>query len=156
IGPATEHSLFEAWYRVLDEGFRVFDRSIASLQFFVEEYLPRLTRTLFCEGASGLLATVGEIRSGIEAEQARIDQQHSLDASDAFEQNAAACFEEIQRLEATHEELEEDLHVWVGEALHFRRDPDFYRTERTILYGPDTDRWARCARWCPPTGCSSA
>ena len=141
IGPATEDSLFEAWYRVLDEGFRVFDRSIASLQFFVEEHLPRLTRTLFREGAPGLLALVPEICSGIAKEQERIDEQDALDAIDAYEQNAAACFEDIQRLEAAHEDLEEDLHVWVGEALHFRRDPDFYRSERTTLYGPDMDRW---------------
>src|SRR5262249_35723571 len=28
MGPACEHSLYEAWYRVLDEGFRVFAASI--------------------------------------------------------------------------------------------------------------------------------
>ncbi len=141
IGPPVDHSLFEAWYRVLDEGFHVFDRSIASLQFFVEEQLPRLTSTLFYEGSTGLCMRVPDIRNGIVNEQARIDEQDALDAIDAFEQNAAACYEDIEQLEAAHAELEEDFHAWVGEALHFRRDPDFYRSERTTLYGPDIDRW---------------
>lgn len=141
IGPAVEHSLFEAWYRVLDEGFQVFDRSIASLQFFIEDRLPHLTGTLFREGAPGLCARLIGIRDGIEEEQLRIDEQDALDAIDVFEQNAAACFEDIQRLEATHEQMEEDFHAWVGEALHFRRDPDFYRVERTTLYRPEIDRW---------------
>ncbi len=141
IGPSVEHSLFEAWYRVLDEGFRVFDRSIASLQFFIEEQLPRLTDTLFREGATGLCSRLADIRAGCDQEQERIDEQDALDAIDAFEQNAAACYEDIQHLENAHADLEEAAHAWVGEALHFRRDPDFYRSERTTLYGPDTDRW---------------
>lgn len=141
IGPPADHSLFEAWYRVLNEGFRVFDRSIAGLQFLVDEQLPRLTDTLFREGAPGLCEQLTAIRDGITEEQVRIDEQDALDAIDAFEQNAVTCFEELERLEASHQQLEEDFHAWVGDALHFRRDRDFYRSEHTILYGPDSDRW---------------
>ena len=55
VGPACEHSLFEAWYRVLNEGFRVFDTSIANLPFYVDAVLPRLAQALFTNGAQGLL-----------------------------------------------------------------------------------------------------
>jgi ATP-dependent helicase HepA len=141
IGPPVEHSLFQAWYRVLDEGFQLFDRSIASLQFFIDEQLPRLMTTLFREGAAGLCAQLADIRRGCGEEQERIDEQDALDAIDAFEQNAAACYEDIQKLESAHADLEDATHGWIGEALHFLRDPDFYRGEGTTLYGMDTDRW---------------
>ena len=162
-GPATENSLFEAWYRVLDEGFRVFDRSIASLQFFVEEHLPRLTRTLFREGSlPGLCRATGprDPCTGIAEEQVRIDEQDALDAIDAFEQNAATCFEEIERLEASHEELEEDFHAWVGEATGTSAViPDFYRQRTDHRFtGSDIPTGGEPLRTAgtQPTGCSSA
>jgi ATP-dependent helicase HepA len=141
IGPECEGSLFAAWYAVLDEGFKVFDRSIASLQFFVDECLNRLLTKMFREGGTGLRADIPAVQAGCALEQERIDEQDALDAIDALEQNAVSCFETIQQLENSHADLEKDLHGWVGEALGFRRDKDFHRTERTTLYGPDFDRY---------------
>jgi ATP-dependent helicase HepA len=141
VGPECEHSLHEAWYRVLDEGFRVFDTSIASLQFFVESKMPELRAALFREGATGLRDAIPAILAGIAEEQERLNEQDALDTIDAFEQNAVASFEAIRELEATHATLEADMHGWVGEALRFDRDPDFYQTEKTVLYRPQFDRF---------------
>jgi ATP-dependent helicase HepA len=143
IGPACEQSILEAWYRVLNEGFRVFDTSIASLQFYVDAVLPTLTEALFTAGAQGLLEQLDAVRKGIAEEEERISEQDALDAIDASEQEAANCFQSIQELEASHKELEDDFHAWVGEALLFRRDPDFYRTEGLIYYTLVTDRWGQ-------------
>jgi ATP-dependent helicase HepA len=83
------------------------------------------------------------VRAGIAEEEERISEQDALDAIDASEQDAAHCFRSIQELEASHKQLEDDLHAWVGEALLFRRDPDFYRTEGLIHYTPVIDRWGQ-------------
>ncbi len=143
IGPACEHSIFEAWYRVLNEGFRVFDTSIASLQFYVDAVLPRLTDAVFTSGAQGLLEQLDAVRKGIAEEEERISEQDALDAIDASEQEAASCFQSIRELEGSYQELENDFHGWVGEALLFRRDPDFYRTEGLVHYTPAIDRWGQ-------------
>ena len=82
VGPECEHSLFEAWYQVLDQGFRVFDSSIASLQFFVDERLPELTRAMFRSGIRDSLEQIQAVRSGIGRGGDRIEEQDALDAID--------------------------------------------------------------------------
>jgi ATP-dependent helicase HepA len=152
VGPECPNSLFASWYRVLDEGFRVFDSCIASLQFFVDEQLGHLLQAAFQDGAQGLLARIPTTQEGIAREQERIAEQDALNAIDALGHNAVACFDAITRLDQTHPELEADTHGWVGEALLFVRDFDFYRQERVIHYQPDTDRRGEL-RTLVPTNC---
>lgn len=84
----------QAWLACLDEGLQVFNESIASLQYLVEEALSA-TATGWCEeGVDGLLRwkTVLSGSGGwVARERSRIDQQDLLDAmsdpqSDAFEE----------------------------------------------------------------------
>jgi ATP-dependent helicase HepA len=140
IGPERDGTLFAAWYSVLNDGFRVFDRSIASLQFYVDESLPELILTLFREGTDGVLARIPSVQRGCADEEARIAEQDALDTIDALDTDSAACFEAISELETAHAELEDDLHSWVGESLGFYRDHDFRRVEGTTLYKPNVDR----------------
>jgi len=140
IRPEQDGTLFAAWYSVLNDGFRVFDRSIASLQFYVDESLPELLLTMFREGADGVLARIPAVQQGCAAEEERIAEQDALDTIDALETGSAACFEAIGELEDAHAELEDDLHSWVGEALGFNRDHDFRRVEGTTLYKVNFDR----------------
>src|SRR5271157_874163 len=139
ICPEQNGTLFSAWYCVLNDGFRGFDRSIASLQFYVDESLPELLRTMFREGADGILSRIPAIQKGCGDEEERIAEQDALDAIDALETNSSACFEAINGLEEAHAELEDDLHAWVGEALGFIRDHDFRRVEGTTLYKANFD-----------------
>jgi ATP-dependent helicase HepA len=141
VGPVVEYSLFGAWYKLLDQGFRVFDRSIASLQFFVEEQLSSLNQVLFRQGASGLIANIQKIRAGITEEQQRLSEQDALDAVDAFEQSAVACFDSISTLENDYAGMESTVHGWVGDALLFDRDADIYYIKKLVHYRPDFDRY---------------
>ncbi len=139
IGPECNGSLFAAWYAVLDQGFGVFDRSIAGLQFYVEEAVAGLLGRAFRDGAEGLVASVATVRLGCDEERERVDEQDALDAIDAFDQDAVSCFASVETMEADYAAAEADMHAWVGEALMFRRDQDFYRQERTTLYAPDVN-----------------
>ena len=88
IGPQCQDSLYESWYRVLNDGFRVFDASIASLQFFVDENVPQLLAAMFKRGAQGLIDEVEAVREGVIRERERIGEQDALDAIDALDQDS--------------------------------------------------------------------
>ena len=71
-----------AWDTCLDQGFGVFHRSIASLQYLVEDVLQGLSRDLLIEGL-GTLDSLTERLGGsdglVEKELRRIDDQDALD-----------------------------------------------------------------------------
>ena len=143
VGPESTHSLFEAWYKVLDQGFQVFDRSIAGLQFFVEEHVPSLIRTLFRQGADGLLEQIPEIQKGIAEEQQRLLEQDALDAIDVTASHAMQTFASIGTVEAEHEEFQAALHGWINEALRFERDHEVNEQDQRIHYCPRFDHYGK-------------
>ncbi|MGF6116378.1 ATP-dependent helicase HepA [Janthinobacterium lividum] len=74
--------LQQAWFNGLEEGWGVFERSISSLQYLVEEELVRLKGFLFTSGAEALQELTARIAGpqGIaSAELKLIDQQDALD-----------------------------------------------------------------------------
>lgn len=148
LGPDCEHSLYQAWYRALDEGFGVFDGSIASLQFFADSRLPLLARVMLCEGAAGLVGQIDGLREGIRAEQERLNEQDALDTIDALDQSAADCFRDLEELERNHSAIERDFDSWVVDALKFRRDREASRAG-LVRYVPDIDKWRHCRTLVP-------
>lgn len=72
-----------AWITYLDSALRVFDRSVASLQYLIDETVRKTARALFTDGAEALedltRDSVGE-RGHIEREIKALDQQDALDA----------------------------------------------------------------------------
>lgn len=69
-----------AWTRILDEGFGVFDSSIASLQFAVETTMEDAWSVLFREGLEATDAIIGSVRSALETEVERVREQDALDS----------------------------------------------------------------------------
>ena len=72
-----------AWIDYLNSGLRVFDRSVASLQYLIEDTTRTLAGSLFAEGPEALndLTKEGAGEDGmIECEMRDIDQQDALDA----------------------------------------------------------------------------
>lgn len=148
LGPDCEHSLYRAWYRALDEGFGVFDGSIASLQFFADGSLPRLAWVMLTEGAGGLEGQISTLREGIRQEQDRLNEQDALDTIDALDQSAADCFRDLEELEKNHAGIERDFDGWVVDALKFRRDRVPGRAG-LVKYTPDIDKWRHCRTLVP-------
>jgi ATP-dependent helicase HepA len=75
-------SLQQAWFNDLEEGWGVFDRSISSLQYLVEDELVRLRERLFAGGAEALQELTARIAGPqglVAAELKLIDQQDALD-----------------------------------------------------------------------------
>ena len=81
LAPARDPaSLLGAWQRCLAAGFRVFDGSIASLQFAVDAVMPRVFDKLLDEGAAGLEAATSELPAMLDREREAIAEQDALDA----------------------------------------------------------------------------
>jgi ATP-dependent helicase HepA len=115
-------SMHEAWFQVLCDGLGVFYKSIAGLQFFVDERLHILQRILFRDGAIGLLDQIEQIQKDIEEEHIRINEQNTLDEIDALEKNAAIYFDGLSSIDAHYREMQHSLESWMCDALGFTKD----------------------------------
>ena len=73
-------SLLGSWQRCRAAGFRVFDSSIASLQFAVDAVMPRVLDHLLDEGAAGLDVATSELPAMLDLEREAIAEQDALDA----------------------------------------------------------------------------
>lgn len=142
IGPDAEGTLHESWFRMLKDGFGVFNQSIASLQFFVDERAPELAETLFRFGASGVMNLIDTVRSQIDEEKVKVGEQNALDEIDALDQDVTQYFHDLERYDSRAEEIQRETEGWVCHALNFRkltdpRDTIRYRPDENTLVPPD-------------------
>ena len=95
----TDDSAEQAWMACLTEGLQVFDSSIASLQYLVEETLRATVTDWSNEGVDGLLRWNTQLAgpTGWAArERRRIDQQ---DALDAMGDPQSVAFDELEAVD---------------------------------------------------------
>ena len=124
IAPVCEDDDTEmVWVQCLSEGLGVFNVSIASLQYLVEDTLKSAIQDWYNEGVSGLLRWKDQLAgpSGwASRERRRIDQQDSLDAMGDPQS------EEFEHLEDVDSEWREWQSAFEGFALNtllFRSHP---------------------------------
>lgn len=114
-------SLQMAWFRILDEGLGVFDRSISSLQYLVEDEIGALARSLVHEGAEGL-DSLRDRLAGPSGEVAR--ELRLIDQQDALDQLSPVPEEELDDLfdaDADWREIREAMTYWIEETLLFEK-----------------------------------
>ncbi len=112
------------WLDLLNRGWRVFDRSIASLHYVVEDEIKLLRRQLFTDGSSAfdtnLLRLDGE--KGVIAKELRaIHNQDALDALGPQNQETTALIEGIESYEKTADTFIQSLNLWLLDGLSFVR-----------------------------------
>lgn len=110
-----------AWGRCLDEGYGVFDQSIAGLQYLVQEESSRLAENLFREGFDAiteLTQILGGAEGKVALEQLKIEQQDTLDALAEPEEDR---FEEILDLDFEWKKGQQNIDRWLIDVLHFQR-----------------------------------
>ena len=123
-----------AWIDYLNSGLRVFDRSVASLQYLIEDTTRNLAASLFEEGPEALtdLTEKSTGQDGIvEREIRNIDQQDALDALGTPPED---ILEALAELDADWRALEASASTWIEQTLHFTR-----LTER--MEGPPDSQW---------------
>ncbi len=111
------------WLTCLSETIRVFDRSIAPLQYVLVEATGRIRSRLLEDGRSAIereVAAMQDPRTGLDAELRRIRAQESLDSVEADGLADAAFFATLAESDEVAEtEGEKALNSWVTETLHF-------------------------------------
>ncbi len=120
LGPFLEDSPQNAWYQVLKNGFDIFERSIASLQFYVDEKLQELETALFQSGAAGLLSMISPIQQQITAETLKISEQTALDEIDILDEETSQYFQDLDDYDASHVEIKQAVEGWMCDALGFK------------------------------------
>jgi ATP-dependent helicase HepA len=116
-----DNPLEGAWIAYLDSGLRVFNRSIASLQYLIEETTRGLGAALFTEGTDAITdlteASAGEAGS-IDREMQNIDQQDSLDALGI---PSSDMLDLLTDVDEDWEQIEQDASAWIEQTLQFVR-----------------------------------
>ncbi len=136
---SLDHSIHDAWFKVLDEGLRVFDGSIADLGYAVEAILPRLKSIAFELGPQGLLEQIETVKASVKAERVKIREQAELDETESFGRDDDAFFEALVAGDRDGLALRAGVDAWLYEAWSFRPDLNFERplwravtTEKTL------------------------
>ena len=121
VGPDIEDSLAEAWYRVLRDGFEIFERSIASLQMFVDQATPRLLEIIWLQGGGSIACPHARTESQIAEERERLAEQDILDEVESLEHEVTPWFKEFEDFDRQGELIQEDTESWTVEILHFKK-----------------------------------
>ena len=100
------------WLEVCRAGLRVFDESIADMQFALGEILRAARTAAFRDGAHGLREFAPQSRELMAAERSRLDEQYALDRLEMGEADGHILFEQLQEAERSDTALASGMTSW--------------------------------------------
>lgn len=119
-----DNPIERAWLEYLNVVLGVFDRSVASLQYVIDDITDDLKSKLFSEGPEAFLDLTkeGEGQNGtIEREIRAIDQQDALDSLGTPPENLLDALGDVDE---SWENIEQDAAAWIENSLLFERKPE--------------------------------
>lgn len=117
-------SLLDAWVNYLNGAWQVFDRSIAALQFVVDDNLKALKQRLLTDGGQAIRDEVGRLAGDqgiILAELKALRAQDELDAVEIIRSAERDVTTQILEWEEQAEEFQRSLEDWLVDRLQFVR-----------------------------------
>lgn len=130
----TDDQYTRAWLRYLDQGLRIFNRSVASLQYLIEEEMHGLASALLIEGVDSLNAltsrTGGE-QGTAERELRRIDDQDALDALTLRDEESQ--FDSLTDVDSDWRDITESVQQWMIDILQIEEETS--ATARSAPFG---------------------
>lgn len=113
------------WLTCLDQAVRIFNRSVAPLQYVLAEATARIRSRLVHDGWSAIedeTSRLNDEKTGLESELRRIHAQEAIDAIDINSDADAQFFEDLlAKDESVTVEGERTLNSWVTDRLQFGR-----------------------------------
>lgn len=112
-----------AWRECLTSEIGVFDESVASLQYVLEEHLSEIDVRTMVDGLEAFTHLRGALRddqSGLTAERDRIRHQEDLDALEA-NPDEEDLFLALEDFDLEHDALARDFDSWLVGRILFRR-----------------------------------
>ena len=132
LGPALDYdSVYDAWFKLLDKGLRIFSESVAAFQFYIEKKRPELLQLLFLQGPDGLVDDIPRIREELEEEIKAINRQDAIDAIRPQDAGVADYAQELRSYEEDSASIRRKMEPWLTHALNFQR-----RIDQGITYVP--------------------
>jgi ATP-dependent helicase HepA len=123
----SRHNDYElAWGKCLNEGFCVFNTSIAGLQYVVESQMQELTNNLFFEGIECLDLFTAKLKGDkekpgiVQRELKRIELQDSLDELTIPDEK---FLYDIEDVDEEWKKIEKTVDQWVNKCLMFEKIP---------------------------------
>lgn len=113
-----------AWIGYLETALQVFNRSVASLQYLIEQTVREIEPALFTDGAEAIvdLTAIGAGDKGSIAREIKsIDQQDALDALGA---PATDMVDELSEVDEDWQSLESDTAAWLEQTLQLGRSDE--------------------------------
>lgn len=114
--------LIQAWCSCLDSAFRVFDRSIASLQLLIEDQIKKLFSTILIEGETAILNITKELAGAdgqIEQELRKIALQDALDSLVDSSHDTDEMLERLAEVDGKWKEIRDASDSWIVNQLQF-------------------------------------
>jgi ATP-dependent helicase HepA len=113
-------SLIEAWYIFLNEGLKVFQNSISSLQFLIDGILPEIYGRFYAEGAQSFIRYVREsFADRLEEEKIKVEEQNALDEMDSSYDDVHGYVQNLVAYESDHARIRKNTEAWILNALKF-------------------------------------
>jgi ATP-dependent helicase HepA len=116
-----DDALEMAWIDYLDTALRVFERSVASLQYLIEQTVRGRARLLFTDGAE----TLNELTEKSAGEQGLIEREiKAIDQQDALDSLGTPSTDLVDQLSDVDEDwqsLADDMAIWIEQTLQFGR-----------------------------------
>lgn len=139
VGSRSDNGHVAAWLRMLDEGFRIFTRSIACLQLYTDRKLRKLDDVRFRAGAAGLVAHVDIVRDEIVAEWEELDLQAAVDEADLLGPAALSFFGSLVEADRHAQRLIDAMEGWGVRQLGAVR--------HALVGAPDVFKYEPPSRW---------
>jgi ATP-dependent helicase HepA len=118
-----EDSPWYAWFELLANGFRIFNRSISDVQFCVEQIEREIFEALFIEGAAGLTSKVESVKAALVDERRKLDEQHALEDLAQLNEGAKDLVAAIEDAEEDENQLAGDINPWIHQVLKLTQYP---------------------------------
>ena len=118
-----DDQLESAWLEFLNRGLEVFHRSIASLQYLIEEMISGLRGKLLIEGLDAIQTLTRTMQGEdgyVARELRRIDEQDALDALATPEESE---FEELDDIDSDWKEIKQCVDYWLYDTLLLGKAP---------------------------------
>lgn len=119
---ADSNAIGDAWGACLRQTVQVFDRSVASLQYILDERIQTFRAQVFDEGVDAvttLVGSLGDPKVGLDAELRRIRTQEQLDTHGRPSEDEQERFDALEEFDADHDGLQTAFDGWVVDRLHF-------------------------------------
>jgi ATP-dependent helicase HepA len=120
VGYCEESQWDTAWFNCVNSGFEVFDRSVASLQYLIDERMEAVRGRLLLDGPDALR----DLEKGLVEEKAiqrEIDRLDKMDALDSIEQGDSGDFDLLEEADADWKHIREDVDGWAVRTLKFQQ-----------------------------------